>query len=80
MQVEKLERRESMISNQSEGERSSSSGAGGGGAESEFDADAIVQEARPELEDYKPKLKGRKFDVLPMQNKDTELSSLCSIM
>ena len=69
-QVERLERRESTVST-SESESASSS---------EFDADAVVQEARPELAERKPKLKGRALTVLPAQNKDSEMSGLCSIM
>ena len=69
-QVERLERRESTVST-SESESASSS---------EFDADAVVQEASPELAERKPKLKGRALTVLPAQNKDSEMSGLCAIM
>lgn len=46
----------------------------------EFDQDAIVQAAKPEHADLKPKLKDRKLVEMPMQKKGSELSSLCSIM
>ena len=65
LQVEKLERRESVISTSED---------------SEFDVDAVVQQANPEQDELKPKLKGRALTVLPAQNKDTEMSGLCSIM
>ena len=67
-QVEKLERRESVLSTQSSE------------SESEFDPDAIVQEAKEGQEDLKPRLKGKKLTVFPPQEKDKELSGLCSIM
>ena len=69
-QVAPVERRESLIS-QSEDEEAS-----------EFDAEAIVVPARSadEREAAKPKLRGRKLTVFPPQNKDSELSGLCSIM
>ena len=46
----------------------------------EFDPDAIIQAAKPEHADMKPKLSGRKLVEMPMQRKGGELSSLCSIM
>lgn len=65
-----FERRESMMSSQSEAE------------ETEFDADAIIVPAPSEdvLESQKPKLKGKKFCVMPPRNLDSDLSGLCSIM
>merc|ERR1712037_464698 len=63
--VEKLERRESVISTSED---------------SEFDVDAVVQQGNPEQDELKPKLKGRALTVLPPQNKDSEMSGLCSIM
>ncbi len=82
MQVDKLERRESVMSSQSEGEGGAASAAGSKTKteDSEYDADAIVQEANPELAERKPKLKDRKFMELPMQTKDNGTSSMCSIM
>ena len=75
-QVEKLERRESVMSSQSEGE----GGSGAEGVESELDPDAVVQEARPELANAKPAMEGKTFSEIPLRIKDKELSSLCSIM
>ena len=46
----------------------------------EFDPDSIIQPAKPEHEELKPKLKGRKLVDMPMQRKGGELSSLCAIM
>lgn len=69
-QVE-LERRESIVSNQSDKESVENS---------EFDPEAIVQEAKLDLDVLKPKLKDRKFTELPPQNRGQELSGLCSIM
>ena len=46
----------------------------------EFDQDSIIQPAKPEHEELKPKLKGRKLVDMPMQRKGGELSSLCAIM
>ena len=66
LKVEKLERRESTVSTSEDS--------------SEFDVDAVVQEANPEQDELKPKLKGRALTVLPAQNKDKEMSGLCSIM
>ncbi len=46
-----------------------------------MDADAIVQGTRLENPgEAKPRMAGVKFVQFPMRNKDTELSSLCSIM
>jgi len=50
--------------------------------EGEFDPEAVVvvapsQEARDLA---KPRLKGRRFTVMPQQSKDADLSGLCSIM
>ena len=70
-QVEKLERRESMISTSSQADSVE---------ESEFDPDAVVQEKKESQEDLKPRLKGKKLTEFPMQSKDSELSGLCSIM
>ena len=65
-----LERRESMMSSQSETE------------ETEFDPDAITVPAPSEdtLDSQKPRLKGKKFCVMPPRNLDSDLSGLCSIM
>ena len=52
----------------------------GAGDQSEFDPDAIVQEASEEDLEVKPKMRGRKFEEIPMQMRDKELSGLCSIM
>ena len=46
----------------------------------EFDQDSIIQHAKSEQAELKPKLKGRKLVEMPMQRKGGELSSLCSIM
>ena len=64
------ERRESVLSQTSEEE------------ESEFDSEAIIVPPRPqeERDAAKPKLRGRKLDVWPPQQRDSELSGLCSIM
>jgi len=65
-----LERRESMMSSQSETE------------ETEFDPDAITVPApsADTLDSQKPRLKGKKFCVMPPRNLDSDLSGLCSIM
>jgi len=65
-----LERRESMMSSKSDIE------------ESEFDPDAITVPAPSEevLDAQKPRLKGKKFSVIPPRNLDSDLSGLCSIM
>ena len=66
-----LERRESVVSSQSESE------------DSEFDPDGVIQESKltaEEKEAQKPKFKGKNFVVMPPQNKDTDVSGLCSIM
>ncbi|XP_059080706.1 uncharacterized protein LOC131878647 [Tigriopus californicus] len=66
-----LERRESVVSNHSDKESAENS---------EFDPEAIVQEAKLNLDVLKPKLKDRKFTELPPQNRGQELSGLCLIM
>ena len=52
--------------------------------ESEFDPDAVVQEkCNEDLEDpfrHKPKLRGINLTEYPMLEKDSDFSSLCSIM
>ncbi len=48
--------------------------------DSEFDADAVVQPAKPEQAEMKPKFNGRTLTVMPPQKKDSEISGLCSIM
>jgi len=65
-----LERRESMMSSKSDIE------------ESEFDPDAITVPPPSEevLDAQKPRLKGKKFSVIPPRNLDSDLSGLCSIM
>jgi len=65
-----LERRESMMSSKSDAE------------ESEFDQDAITVPAPSQdtLDIQKPRLKGKKFSVIPPRNLDSDLSGLCSIM
>ena len=65
-----VERRESMMSSQSDAE------------ETEFDSDAIIVPAPTEevKEGQKPRLKGKKFCVMPSRNLDSDLSGLCSIM
>lgn len=65
-----LERRESMMSSKSDAE------------ETEFDQDAITVPAPSEdvLDGQKPRLKSKKFCVMPPRNLDSDLSGLCSIM
>jgi len=65
-----LERRESMMSSKSDVE------------ESEFDQDAITVPPPSEdvLDIQKPRLKGKKFCVMPPRTLDSDLSGLCSIM
>merc|ERR1712059_25528 len=67
---EPLERRESVMSSKSESE------------ESEFDVEAIIVPSPSEEEKHeqKPRLKGKKFIVMPARQLDTDLSGLCSIM
>ena len=50
--------------------------------ETEFDPDAITVPAPSEdtLDSQKPRLKGKKFCVMPPRNLDSDLSGLCSIM
>ena len=48
--------------------------------ESEYDPDAIIQEAKPEQLELKPRLKDKKLVLMPPQNKGSDLSGLCSIM
>lgn len=48
---------------------------------SEYDEEAIIQSSDAEIDyDLKPKLKGRKFVEMPPQLRDSETSSLCSVM
>jgi len=67
---EPVERRESMMSSQSEQE------------ETEFDPEAVIVPApTDEAKDIqKPRLKGRRLTVMPARDMDTDLSGLCSIM
>ena len=71
-QVTPVERRESVLSQQSEEEETAS----------EFDPEAIIVPPRTaeERDAAKPKLRGRKLNVYPPQNKDSDLSGLCSVM
>jgi hypothetical protein len=71
--VQPVERRESMMSQTSETED---------GAVSEFDPEAVVVPvpAQQDRDLAKPRLKGRKFTVMPPQSRDSDLSGLCSIM
>ncbi len=60
---------------------SGAAGSGSGAEDSEMDPDGIVQgERAADPGEAKPKMKGVKFVVFPPRNKDSELSSLCSIM
>jgi len=66
-----VERRESVLSQPSDSEEAS-----------EFDADAVIVplKTQEELDAAKPRLKGKKFTVMPPMAKDSDLSGLCSIM
>merc|ERR1712083_1198802 len=66
-----VERRESVLSQPSDSEETS-----------EFDADAVIVPAKTqeELDAAKPRLRGKKFTVMPPMTKDNDLSGLCSIM
>lgn len=84
-QVEKLERRESVVSSQSEG--GDSTAADEAPAATELDPDCIVQEPREETSAASRAAKTRlteaaerRLTALPAMNRDSELSSLCSIM
>ena len=63
-------------------QESTASGGTVGPAEDdpEFDKDAIIVPRSADWEERKPKMKGKKFQDIPMTNKDSELSGLCSIM
>merc|ERR1712214_181477 len=67
-----VERRESVLSQPSDSEE----------AGSEFAPDAVIvaPKSKEELDAAKPRLKGKKFTVMPPMNKDSDLSGLCSIM
>merc|ERR1712184_84979 len=66
-----VERRESVLSQPSDSEEAS-----------EFDADAVIVpvKTQEELDAAKPRLRGKKFTVMPPMTKDNDLSGLCSIM
>jgi len=67
-----VERRESVLSQPSDSEE----------ACTEFDVDAVVVpvKTQEQLDVAKPRLKGKKFTVMPPMTKDSDLSGLCSIM
>jgi len=67
-----VERRESVLSQPSDSEEAST----------EFDVDAVVVpvKTQEQLDVAKPRLKGKKFTVMPPMTKDSDLSGLCSIM
>ena len=54
----------------------------GGPEESEFDSDAIIVPplSEDQMDEAKPRLKGKKLTTWPPMKKDSELSGLCSIM
>merc|ERR1712037_937059 len=66
-----VERRESILSQPSDSEEAS-----------EFDADAVIVpvKTQEQLDAAKPRLRGKKFTVMPPMAKDSDLSGLCSIM
>ena len=66
-----VERRESVLSQPSDSEEST-----------EFDADAVIVpvKTQEQLDAAKPRLRGKKFTVMPPMTKDGDLSGLCSIM
>merc|ERR1711990_306676 len=66
-----VERRESVLSQPSDSEEAT-----------EFDVDAVIVpvKTQEQLDSAKPRLKGKKFTVMPPQTKDSDLSGLCSIM
>jgi len=66
-----VERRESVLSQPSDSEEAT-----------EFDVDAVIVpvKTQEQLDAAKPRLKGKKFTVMPPQTKDSDLSGLCSIM
>jgi len=67
-----VERRESVLSQPSDSEEAST----------EFDIEAVVVpvKTQEQLDAAKPRLKGKKFTVMPPMTKDSDLSGLCSIM
>jgi len=66
-----VERRESVLSQPSDSEEAT-----------EFDVDAVIVpvKTQEQLDAAKPRLKGKKFTVMPPMTKDSDLSGLCSIM
>merc|ERR1719348_2077172 len=66
-----VERRESVLSQPSDSEEAS-----------EFDVDAVIVpvKTQEQLDAAKPRLKGKKFTVMPPMTKDSDLPGLCSIM
>merc|ERR1712032_740715 len=66
-----VERRASALSQPSDSEEAT-----------EFDVDAVVVpvKTQEQLDAAKPRLRGKKFTVMPPMTKDSDLSGLCSIM
>ena len=70
-----LERRESVVSNASDADSTSNPSEN-----SDLDPEGIVQPPKYESAEPKPKLVGRKLVEMPMKDKGSDVSGLCSIM
>jgi hypothetical protein len=70
-----FERRESVVSNASDADSTSNPSEN-----SDLDPEAIIQPTKYENAETKPKLAGRKLVEMPMMEKGSDVSGLCSIM